>query len=174
MQRMPTTMALSAWAGFSAVSALGLLRESGLATEGPFAAVPLPPSLGLAPGEAAGFAAILAALAIALGMTLASLHSATPGRGRRTEPVAASLLTGFFGLYVSAALAGSPFASLFGDGPGFLFALALSFGALLFDHLVATDDTGDREFEAAMRAIEAARRDALAQRERHSRKSDHR
>ena len=78
MQRMPTTLALSAWAGFSAVSAFGLLGEAGLATEGLFAAVPLPPSLGLAPGEAAGFAAILASLAVALGMTIAALHSTTP------------------------------------------------------------------------------------------------
>jgi hypothetical protein len=174
MQRMPTTLAFSAWAGFSAVSALGLLRKAGFASDGTIAALPLPQSLGLGSGEATGFAAILAALAIALGLTLASLHSTIPARTRRAEPVAASLLTAIFGLYLATAIAGSPSASLFGDGPGFLFALALSFGALLFDHMVATDDIGDREYEAAMRAIEAARRDALAQRERPTGKSDRR
>ncbi|NDV88620.1 hypothetical protein GTW51_18115 [Aurantimonas aggregata] len=178
MQRMLTTLALSAWAGFSAVSAAGLLRETGLLTApdgvaGFVAALPLPLPLGLAAPDAAAFAAILASLATGLGATLAWLHAAPRGNAERAEPIAASLLTAFFGLYVAASLSGSPLAGLFGEGPGFLFALALSFGALLFDHLVSIDDTGDREFDAAMRAIEAARRDALPRRERrHSSESD--
>ncbi|MBB4001678.1 hypothetical protein [Aurantimonas endophytica] len=178
MQRMPSTLALSAWAGFGAVSSALLLREAGLLAEGSggaagtiTAALPLP--LGLATPDAAAFAAILAALVVGLGATIAWLHAESGGPAGPAETVAASLLTAIFGLYVAASVSGSPLASLFGDGPGFLFALALSFGALLFDHLVAPDDTGDREFEAAMRAIEAARRDALARREqRHSSESD--
>ncbi|UIJ73645.1 hypothetical protein [Aurantimonas sp. HBX-1] len=169
MQRMSTTLALSAWAGFSAVSALGLLGEAGLlghgAPGGLATSLSLPAPLGLAAADAAAFGAILAALAVGLGAAVAGLQAAPSQVVLTAERAAASLLTAFFGLYAAASLTGSPLAGLFGPGPGFLFALALSFGALLFDHLVAPDDAGDREFEAAMRAIEAARRDALARRE---------
>jgi len=175
MRRMATTLALSAWIGFAAVSSLRLMAHSGWLdplTAGT-AAAPLLQDFAIAadlylPAHAIlVFAGLFVVLATGLGMAIAGLSSPSVLAIRRAEPLAAAVLVALFAFYAAASIAGSPLATLFGEGPGFLVALALTFGALLFDRLVEVDDAADdAAFESVLRSIHAAEREALMRRHR--------
>ncbi|MEF2551390.1 hypothetical protein VQ042_08440 [Aurantimonas sp. A2-1-M11] len=172
---MATTLALSAWTGFAGLCSLRLLAHSGWLD--PLAASPavhgLLQELALAPefflpGQATlVFAALFAALATGLVMAISGLASPSFLAIRRAEPLAAAVLVALFAFYAAAAIAGSPLATLFGEGPGFLVSLALTFGALLFDRLVEVDNAADdAAFESVLRSIHMAEREAIMRRHR--------
>lgn len=177
MRRMATTLALSAWTGFTAVSGLRLAQEAGLldgiAVEGWVGLLtwmPSPLELGLLPHQALAFAAMLAALAIGFGMAIVSLNASSVAAARRAEPFAGAVLVALVALYASSALSDSPLAEVFGEGPGFLVSVAFTFGALLFDHLMEVEEDGadDATFEAILSSIRAAERRALIENQRSS------
>jgi len=180
MSRMATTLALSIWAGVCAFGSLRLLHESGLTAQlaGPEIDALLH-AMGLAPfglqrPDAIAFSAILAAFAIGFGTVIARLGVDAHMNGHHDEPLAAAVLTALFAFFAAASLAGSPVAGLFGDGPGFTLWLAVSFGALLFDHLMAAEEDPEDEatFRAILRSIHEAERDAVARRETPIRRDD--
>ncbi len=177
MRRMATTLALSAWTGFTALSGLRLAQEAGMLDGlagdgwgGLLALMPSPIELGLLPHQALAFAAMFAALAIAFGMAIAGLNAPSAAAARRAEPVAGAVLIALVALYASAALTGSPLAEVVGEGPGFLVSAAFTFGALLFDHLMEVEEDGadDATFEAILQSIRAAERRALIEDQRSS------
>ncbi|MEX6507903.1 hypothetical protein [Jiella sp. M17.18] len=172
MNRLATTVALGIWAGFCGFGSLRLLHEGGLTTEllGQGAGHLLDrlqmPAIGLDRPQAIAFAAILAALAIALGQAIVKIQAQPPGRARAGEPYAAAALSALFAFFAAASLAGSPIAAFFGDGASFTLWIAVSFGALLFDHLMSDEDDPEDEasFRAVLRAIREAEEDAIARR----------
>lgn len=177
MRRLATTLALSAWTGFTALSGLRLAEEAGMLDgladdgwSGLLVLMPSPLDLGLLPHQALAFAAMLAALAIGFGKAIAGLNASSAAAARRAEPVAGAVLVALVALYASAALTGSPLAAVFGEGPGFLVSVAFTFGALLFDHLMEVDEDGadDATFEAMLHSIRAAERRALIDNQRSS------
>ena len=175
MRRIASSFSLAGWAGFTALGAVRILIEAGLL--GPLPAIdafaqangassPLAALAGVPPADVVGFALLLGALALGCGVALVGLNSERPFVVRRTEPFAGAVLTAIFAFYAASTLAGAPVAGLFGSGVGFLVSLALAFGALLFDHLIETDDAeADEEaFQTVLRSIRAAERDAAAER----------
>lgn len=177
MRRMATTLALSAWMGFTALSGLRLAQEAGMLDRlldggwnGLLTLMPVPLELGLLPNQALAFAATFAALAIGFGMGIAGLNASSTAVARKAEPVAGAVLFALVALYASSALTGSPLAGVFGAGPGFLVSVAFTFGALLFDHLMEVDEDGadDATFEAILQSIRAAERRALRENQRSS------
>ncbi|MCB8837090.1 hypothetical protein [Aurantimonas sp. VKM B-3413] len=180
MSRMASTLALSVWGGFCGFASLRLLHEGGVLTEllGPVADRPFAwmavPMLGVDRPEAVAFAAILAALAIGLVMAVTSLHSRAGTGGKTGEAIAAAALCALFAFFAATSLAGSPATRLFADGPSFTLWLALSFGALLFDHLMAEEEDPEDEasFRAILHAIDESERDAIARRDASARGGD--
>lgn len=170
MRRMATTLALSAWMGFTALSGLRLAQEAGMLDRlldggwnGLLTLMPVPLELGLLPNQALAFAATFAALAIGFGMGIAGLNASSIAVARKAEPVAGAVLFALVALYASSALTGSQLAGVFGEGPGFLVSVAFTFGALLFDHLMEADEdpADEATFKAVLAAIKAAERRAL-------------
>jgi len=172
MSRIASIFILSGWAGFSGFAALRCAHEAGFseALIGAYgaslisgfndAAIPVPPD------QALGIAAILAALTIAFGLAIAGLMQHPEYVTRRGEPFAAAVLCAFFGFYGALALSASPAIGLVGEGPGVTMLVAMSFGALLFDHMVEDrgDGSDDEAFEAVMAHLEEAKRAAMADR----------
>ncbi|WP_206454065.1 hypothetical protein [Aurantimonas marina] len=177
MRRLATTLTLSAWTGFTALTGLRLAQEAGMLDSlagdgwgGLLALMPIPLEFGLLPHQALAFAAVFAALAIGFGMGIAGLNASSAAAARRAEPVAGAVLVALVALCASAALTGSPLAAVFGEGPGFLVSVAFTFGALLFDHLMEVEEDGadDATFEAILQSIRAAERRALIENQRSS------
>lgn len=177
MRRLATTLALSAWMGFTALTGLRLAQEAGMlgglsgdGWGGLLALMPNPLDLGLLPHQALAFAAMFGALVIGFGMGIAGLNASSAAAARRAEPIAGAVLVALVALYASSALAGSPVAEVFGEGPGFLVSVAFTFGGLLFDHLMEVDEDGadDATFETILQSIRAAERRALIENQRSS------
>lgn len=162
MNRLATTVVLGGWLGFCltgagslAIEATGEAASASAVLDGlggGIVALPLFPALGTL--EASVFAMVMALFAIGIGLALLSLHAPAQRRHAEGERLAAAVLAGLAAFYAAAAMAGSGVATLFGEGPSFLFTLALGFAALLFDHLVAVED--DREDDAAFEAALAS------------------
>ena len=174
MSRWATMLGLGSVAGFCGASALRLAAQAGLLDGLPAILVAVEPFdravTAMPINESIAFSALFAAVgigafsaiaAIAGGGVLAGVNSSVGLR--RGETLAAATLTGLVAFYAAAALIGSPVATLFGAGPGFLFAMALCFAALLFDRMVEVedDDASDDAFETVLEIIRAAEREAL-------------
>ncbi len=174
MSRWATMLGLGGVAGFCTISALRLAGQAGLIDGLPpvlEGLAPFGPSVAAMPvNEAGAFSALFAAVGIGAFAAIASVAgggalgaSGSTVTLRRGEVFAAATLSGLIAFYAAATAIGSPVAILFGAGPGFLFAMALCFAALLFDRMVEVEDDGASEaaFEAALETIRAAEREAL-------------
>lgn len=173
MRHMSTTLAMGAWTGFFAIWSTRLADQAGafgvserfpaeiLQTLRSFGAswpVPL-----LSAHQGAAFAALFAALTIASALSMAVLASRD---ARRPEALVSAVLCAAAVLFLACRSTGSTVATCFGDGPSYLVLLALTFGALLFDRLVAVDDgvADDVAFQAILRSLREAETQAARDR----------
>lgn len=162
MLRTASTVCLSAWAAFLSLGSARLLIEAqvfpaslqprldewlGMIRQGE--------ALGMNGSGAEAYAALLAAIAVVLGISILRLNSFDRHVASGGEQAAVAGLAGLFAFWLSATFAGSPVAALFGSGTGVCVALAFTLGALLFDHLMQADESeSDQAFEAIMRQLE--------------------
>ena len=186
MSRWATMLGLSGVVGFCSASALRLAGHAGLLdglTTAADAFSPVDQTIaGMPANETLAFSALFAAVAIGAISAIVAIAGGGALAGadssavlRRGETIAAATLTGFIAFYAAAAGIGSPVAALFGAGPGFLFAMALCFAALLFDRVVEVEDdcASDAAFEAALDTIRSAERQAVRDNWRAGRSRDH-
>ncbi len=155
MKRIPTTFALSAWAGFLAVTGAneilhlnGHLMIGGIALELPAAA-----------GAVSwGVALLCVGTAALLAVALIRLHGGTDAEVRQGE------LMGFAGVGIcsamvfAAAFFGMPFAAVFDRVDLAVWSVGLSLFALAFDACIFAPDTEDDElaFRRTVAAINAS------------------
>ncbi|WP_102958311.1 hypothetical protein [Mangrovicella endophytica] len=173
MKRVASTFALSVAVGLAATSA-AMLAAAAFAPHSIVSIAEADLSLDPRPmlslfaslygGEAITTAAVLCAFSIATAVAIGFLNSGRRLRRSQGEHLAAAALTGIATFYGAAVVAGSPVASIFGDGPAFLFSLAFCFAVLLFDHCVSVEE--DPAAEAAFRAAMAALTDEIRRKER--------
>ena len=168
MSRWATMLGLGGLAGFFGVNALRLANQVMAMGDLPafldsfhLTATTMP---AMADNEATAFAALFGALTIGAVTAIVSVsRAAAIDALRQGEALGAAVVTASVAFYGAAALIGAPAAAFFGDGPGFLAAMALVFAALLFDRLVEVEDEGADEaaFEAALRSIHSFEGEAL-------------
>ena len=157
MRRMASLFTLSAWTGFLGVCAgrVALSNMGGGPEPDHLAASLASDSLLMDPTSAFLFVTFLAALALSLAAGMLCLSSHEPLRVRQGEGLASAGLVATFIFFTAAGFSGAPIASLSGGGAGFTFAIAVTFAALVFDHMMlAEDKQGDEAFEAVMRALD--------------------
>ncbi|MEN3791303.1 hypothetical protein [Fulvimarina sp. MAC3] len=165
MLRTASTVCLSAWTAFLSLGAARLLIEAQV-----FPAAMQPrlddllammrqgDALGVSAVGAEPFAALLIAIGVVFGVSIFRLNSHDRDEAGSGEQAAGAGLAAIFAFWLSAIVAGSPVAGLFGSGAGVCLALAFTLGALLFDHMMQADESeSDQAFEAIMRQIENQR-----------------
>ncbi|MDY8109777.1 hypothetical protein U0C82_11565 [Fulvimarina sp. 2208YS6-2-32] len=162
MLRTASTVCLAAWTAFLAIGAMRLLIEAGalpaglqtLGDELMLMARQGGP-VGIDASAVLAFSGLLVAIAIVLGASIVRLNSWHRPIAATGEQTAMAGLAAIFAFWLSAEIAGSPIATLFGSGSGVCLALAVTLGALVFDHMMHADESeSDEAFEAVMRRIE--------------------
>ncbi|MER0238107.1 hypothetical protein [Fulvimarina sp. MAC8] len=162
MLRTASTVCLSAWTAFLALGTTRLLIEAQVfpagvqpALEELLGMIRQGEALGVGVSGAEPFAALLVAIGVVFGISILRLNSCDRHLAASGEQVAVAGLVAIFAFWLSATLAGSPVAELFGSGTGVCLALAFTLGALLFDHMMQADESeSDEAFEAILRQIE--------------------
>ncbi|RIY03713.1 hypothetical protein D3218_02955 [Aureimonas flava] len=153
MKRIPTTFALSTWAGFLAVTGAneilhlnGHLAIGGVALELPAGTGPV----------SWGVAMLCIGTAALLAVGLIRVHAADEAEARRGE------LLGFAGIgicaamVIAASLFGAPFAAVFDRLDLAVWSIGLSLVALAFDACIFAPDDEDELDEIAFRRTVAA------------------
>ncbi|RFC66408.1 hypothetical protein DYI37_02905 [Fulvimarina endophytica] len=163
MPRTASTVCLCAWTTFLIVGAFRLLAEAQLfgalqdRMNGILELVRQGDALGVSASSAEVYAVLLIALAIVLMGAVIRLNSQFRSASIAGERAAMGALAALFAFWLSATVAGSEVAPLFGSGTAFCFALAATFGALLFDHAMTADESeSDEAFAQVMAELERA------------------